>query len=342
MTMHASVIPDLRLPFEVLDCLMPMHVAVDGQGRLCHAGPTIRKMLGPAASVGVRLLDLVEVRRPAGIAEFTGLMGQAGSRLSLALRTAPHLPLRGVIMPLPDSSGAILDVSLGLSFARAVADFSLTLRDFSPCDQTVELLYLHEANSSTARLSRHLSQRLQAAHASAHFQARTDALTGLSNRRAIDDELDQLLATRHQDFSLMHLDLDLFKVVNDTHGHAAGDAVLIEVSRVLDRELRRNDFPARVGGDEFLVILRPAPAPGVAARIASRLIARIEKPIRFENVLCQVSASIGIVSTLQYAERPTVERMMADVDAALYEAKKDGRGRFALFAKGKMLGKTKR
>lgn len=337
MTIHAAVIPDLTLPFDVLDRLMPMHVALDERGGLRHLGPTIRKMLGPLAKRGARLLDLVEIRRPAGIGDFASLMRQAGARLTLVLRDAPHLPLRGVLMPLPDGTGAILDVSLGLSFARAVADFSLTLPDFSPCDQTVELLYLHEANSSTARLSRHLSERLQAAHASAHFQARTDALTGLSNRRAIDDELEKLLATRHQDFSLMHMDLDLFKVVNDTHGHAAGDAVLIEVGRVLDGELRRNDFPARVGGDEFLVILRPALAPGVAARIATRLIQRIEKPIRFGNVLCNVSASIGIVSTTQYAKRPSVARIMADVDAALYKAKNDGRGRFAIFATGKQI-----
>lgn len=334
MTFHASVISNLTLPFEVLDRLMPMHMAVEANGQLRHMGPTICKMLGSDDCNGARLLDLVEMRRPAGITDFDGLMRLAGSRLSLVLKSAPHLPLRGVIMPLPDGSGAILDVSLGLSFARAVADFSLTLPDFSPCDQTLELLYLHEANSATARLSRHLSERLQAAHASAHFQARTDALTGLSNRRAIDDELDILLSTQLHEFSLLHLDLDFFKKVNDTYGHAAGDAVLIEVGRVLDRELRRNDFPARVGGDEFLIILRPALKPGAAGQIASRLIERIETPIRWENVQCRVSASIGIVSTTQYPDRPTAERMMADVDAALYQAKKDGRGRFALCQEG--------
>lgn len=333
MNMHAPAgLPGLTLPFDVLDVLMPMHVAVDADGRMRHAGPTIVKMLGGAPVAGMPLLEAFELRRPAGITDFARLAEQAGLRLSLVPKAASHLPLRAVIMPLPGGDGMILDISLGLSFARAVADLSLTMHDFSPCDQTIELLYLHEANTSTMRLSRHLSERLQAAHASAHHQARTDVLTGLNNRRAMDDELEHLLVERNHEISLLHLDLDLFKHVNDTYGHAAGDAVLVEVGRILGQELRRNDFPARVGGDEFLIILRPAMTDEVAGKIASRLIERIEVPVHFENHVCRVSASIGIVSTFHYTERPSIERILADVDATLYQAKHDGRGRFAIFA----------
>lgn len=335
MNMHAP--PDqlsLTLPTDVLDVLMPMHVAVDAVGRIRHIGPTIAKILGGGSLAGMALFDVFEVRRPAGVSDFTGLIERAGRRLSLIPKATDHLPLRGVIMPLPGGDGLILDVSLGLSFARAVTDYSLTLPDFSPCDQTIELLYLHEANSSTARLSRHLSERLQAAHAAAQQQARTDVLTGLSNRRAMDDELTHLLVERNHEFSLLHLDLDLFKYVNDTYGHAAGDAVLVEVGRILGREVRRNDFPARVGGDEFLIVLRPALTNDVAGRIATRLIKRIERPVRFENHVCKISASIGIVSTTQYATRPTIEQMLADVDTALYQAKNGGRGQYAIFDGG--------
>lgn len=335
MNMYATAgLPGLTLPFDVLDVMMPMHVAVDGEGRMRHAGPTIAKILGGASVEGAALLDVFDLRRPADVVDFAGLSDQLGLRLSLVPKTAAHLPLRAVIMPLPGGDGMILDISLGLSFARAVADFSLTLRDFSPCDQTIELLYLHEANSSTARLSRHLSERLQAAHASAQHQARTDVLTGLGNRRAMDDELEHLLVERNHEFSLLHLDLDFFKHVNDTYGHAAGDAVLVEVGRILHREVRRNDFPARVGGDEFLIVLRPALDVEIAGRIATRLIERIERPVRFEGHACNVSASIGIVSTTQYAKRPTIGQMTADVDTALYKAKNAGRGRYAIFDGG--------
>lgn len=323
--------PSLTLPSAVLDRLMPMHVSLNHDGHVRHAGPTIAKILGLAEGTGPSVFDVFDIRRPVGITGFPDLIVAAGARLSLVPKAAPQLTLRGVFMPLSDQDGAILDTSFGLSFARGVKDFCLTLSDFSPCDQTVELLYLHEANTSTAELSRNLSERLQCAHAAAQHQARTDVLTGLGNRRAIDDELERLLSSRNHDFTLMHLDLDHFKNVNDTFGHAAGDAVLLEVGRILDQDLRRNDFAARVGGDEFLTILRPALAPDVAGHIAHRLIERIEKPVRVKNNLCRISASIGLVSTTQYAVRPTVEQIMEDVDEALYRAKNGGRGRYSMF-----------
>ncbi len=332
MTIHSPppTRPELRLPIAVLDRLMPMHLSIDPRGQIRHAGPTIRKMLGWDGSGPPSIFEHVEIRRPQGVDDVKALMQQAGSRLSLALKTAPDLQLRGVLLPVEDGGGAIIDISLGLYFARAVAEFSLTLHDFSPCDQTVELLYLHEANTSTTRLSTRLSERLQSAHAAAQYQARTDVLTGLSNRRAMDDELERLLSDKNQDFTLLHLDLDLFKEVNDTHGHAAGDAVLMNVGAILSRELRRNDFPARIGGDEFLVLLRPTVGEEVAGRIAQRLIQRIEAPLAFEGIECAVSASIGIVMTTRYSQRPTMNELMADADAALYRAKHAGRGRYVV------------
>ncbi|WP_224815532.1 GGDEF domain-containing protein [Hasllibacter sp. MH4015] len=326
---------DGALPAAIMDRLMPMHLSLGPDGTILHAAPTIAKMLGLDNPVGDCVFDRMEFRRPRGIADMENLLSHAGCRLSLALQSAPDIPLRGVAFAVPDpdtgGQGGIMDVSLGLSFARAVADFSLTLSDFSPCDQTVELLYLHEANASTARLSRHLSERLRAAHDAAERQARTDMLTSLANRRAMDDQITRALEDLHQDFTLLHLDLDLFKTVNDTLGHAAGDAVLMEVGRILSRELRRTDFPARVGGDEFVVLLRPAVPPFVAARIAQRLIDRIEVPIPFEGETCRISASIGIVASTQYTDRPSLEQIMSDVDTALYRAKNEGRGRFVMF-----------
>lgn len=331
MNMHVTHgTAGITLPFDVLDVLMPMHVVIDVKGCMYHAGPTMRKMLGDASVVGIPLLDLFATRHPADIPDFSRLKTHAGGRLSLVLKSATHLPFRAVIMPLPGEDGMILDISLGLSFARAVSDFSLTLHDFSPTDQTIELLYLHEANSSTARLSRHLSERLQSAHDAAQHQARTDVLTGLNNRRAMDDELEYLLTKGGHDFTLMQLDLDMFKHVNDTYGHAAGDAVLVEVGRILNEEIRRTDFPARVGGDEFLLILRPALSAQVAGRIASRLIERIEVPVPVNDHTCQVSASIGIATTTQYPRRPRMEKLVADVDGALYQAKNAGRGRYVI------------
>ncbi|MEJ6389316.1 GGDEF domain-containing protein [Gymnodinialimonas ulvae] len=321
----------LVLPQSVMDALLPMHIHIGADGTILHAGPTCERMVGSPGSVGRQILDVFRIRRPDGIDNFDALMQAANQRLSLSLRQADHLPFRGVIQPLPGGAGAVMNLSFGLSFARAVTEFSLTLTDFAPTDQTVELLYLNEAKASTTRLSEHLTNRLQDAHAIAQAQARTDVLTGLSNRRAMDDELKYLISSRNQDFTLMHLDLDLFKQVNDTHGHAAGDAVLMEIGKILDSELRRHDFPARIGGDEFLIALRPAQSDAVVARIANRIIRRIEEPIYIEDITVRISASVGIASTPSYQRRPELKQLMEDVDNALYAAKHNGRGQYSIF-----------
>lgn len=311
-----------------LDVLMPMHLWADPEGRVVQAGPTLTKMAQRGDLAGQPLFRLLEFRRPARVTGVQGLMAQAGQRIGLALRNAPDLPLRGALTSLPEGTGLILDISLGLSFARAVSQFGLTLNDFSPCDQTVELLYLHEANTSTMALSRHLSQRLEAARAAAEAQALTDPLTGLANRRAMDAEITRSLADLSLDFGLLHIDLDHFKQVNDTYGHAAGDAVLERVGAVLHRYLRHMDMAARVGGDEFLVILRDCEDRADLGPVAARLIAALEEPVAFEGQLCRISASIGMTSSADYPERPGLDRLLADADAALYAAKRGGRGRF--------------
>jgi diguanylate cyclase (GGDEF)-like protein len=313
-----------------LDALLPMHLWIDPAGRIVQAGPTLTKMARMGALAGRPIGDVVALRRPALPPGGAALAALAGQRIGLVLTRAPDLPLRGVLAALPGGAGSILDISLGLSFARGVAEFGLTMNDFSPCDQTVELLFLHEANNATTALSRQLSARLEAARAAAERQALTDPLTGLANRRAMDAALAAALADPQIDVGLMQIDLDLFKQVNDTLGHAAGDAVLARVGALLRRDLRQTDLAARVGGDEFLVLVADCDGPAELAALARRLIAGIEQPVPFAGQLCRVSASVGAATSCAYAERPTAERLLADVDAALYAAKRAGRGRHAL------------
>ena len=315
-----------------LDALMPMHLWADPDGRVVQAGPTLTKMARRGDLTGLNLFRVLEMRRPARVDGVQALMALAGQRLGLVLSNARDLPLRGALTTLPEGTGLILDISLGLSFARAVSEFGLTLNDFSPCDQTVELLYLHEANSSTMALSRHLTQRLEAARAAAETQALTDALTGLANRRAMDAEIARALSDPSREFGLLHVDLDLFKQVNDSFGHAAGDAVLARVGEVLRHELRHTDVAGRVGGDEFLVLIRDCEAAVDLGGIATRIIAALERPVIHEGQVCQISARIGIAASADYAMRPGLDRLLADTDDALYRAKRGGRGRFVSHA----------
>ena len=315
----------------MLDRLLPMHLLLDADRTIRHAGPTLSKMAARGDLTGIPATEVIELRRPCGLDRFDRLLATAGDRLTLALRGADDLPLRGVLMEMP-AGGALIDVSLGLSFERAVTRFGLIVSDFSPCDQTVELLYLQEANAAISRLSRQLTDRLTAAREAAEQEALTDPLTSLANRRAMDAELRRLLCDPRAEFALLHLDLDFFKQVNDTRGHAAGDHVLTEVSRILRDDLRRMDMAARVGGDEFHVILRDTITLPAISALAGRLIRRIERPIPFEGSICRVSASVGVAATNAYTTRPSADALMADADAALYRAKKAGRATFVIHA----------
>jgi len=190
------------------------------------------------------------------------------------------------------------------------------------------MLYLVEAKSLVIEESRRLNQRLQNARLAAEEQAFSDTLTGLCNRRAMDRHL-RNLAAAGVPFGLMHLDLDFFKSVNDTHGHAAGDHVLQVVAKVLCKETRAQDMVARVGGDEFVLIFDRLVERKRLYAIAHRIVRRLEQPILFRGHECRVSGSIGITTSTFY-RFPDPDRMLSDADLALYASKHSGRARATL------------
>src|SRR5690606_16624789 len=118
----------------------------------------------------------------------------------------------------------LIDLSFGIAVIEAVRRHDLTATDFAATDLAVEMLYLAEARAAVMRAALSLNDRLRAARREAEALAMRDTLTGLGNRRALDEALQRLIA-RREPFGLMHLHLDYFKDVNDTLGHAAGDAV---------------------------------------------------------------------------------------------------------------------
>jgi diguanylate cyclase (GGDEF)-like protein len=133
------------------------------------------------------------------------------------------------------------------------------------------------------------------------------------------------MAQSGEGFALVHLDLDYFKQVNDTHGHAAGDHVLQIVARRMLSLVRPSDVIARVGGDEFILVLDGMQARDVLADLSRRLIAKLEEPIEHDGATCRVSASIGATLSCLY-ETLDIGQMMADADQVLYAAKDAGRG----------------
>ena len=304
--------------------LCPMHLLVDNMGRVVNAGPTIGKLLPECPSNRCGLFDVVDVRRPRGITDIKTLGARAGQKLSLRLRGGRDLALKGVFLPVP-GQGGVLNLSFGITIMEGVREFGLSASDFAVTDLAIEMLYLIEAKSAAMAVSRKLNQRLQGAKIAAEEQAFTDTLTGLKNRRAVDHVLPRLL-DRGEAVTLMQVDLDFFKAVNDTHGHPAGDHVLQEVARILVRETRQGDCVARVGGDEFVIILIGEMDAAAVAYTARRIISKVEAPIRWRDDTCRISASIGIACN-RVEETEGASALWSRADAALYDAKNAGRGR---------------
>lgn len=307
------------------DVLCPMHMRLDAGGTLRHAGPTLAKLFPGRDLAGQGLFELFEVARPREAGSMAALLNAPGGKLRLHPRVPRGIALKGVIVPW--DGGALVNLSFGISVIEAVRAYDLTNTDFAATDMTIEMLYLVEAKSAAMEASRKLNQRLEGAMIAAEEQAVTDTLTGLKNRRALDHIAGRLVE-RGRDFAVMVVDLDYFKAVNDTLGHAAGDHVLRQVARILVDATREGDTAARVGGDEFVLVFPGLSDRARLAAIARRLIARLSSPIPFEGRTCRISASIGIARSAAY-EQPDAARMLADADAALYDSKREGRGRHA-------------
>ncbi len=315
----------LTLDHAALDRLMPMHALVSPTGHIRRTGPTLAKLRPGEGLQGARFLEVFELRRPRNIARIAELAALGPTALSLRLRDRPEMPLKGLSVALDTGEGLFVNLSFGIAAVEAVGAFDLNGSDFPPTDLTTGMLYLVEAKEAVMRESRNLNMRLQGAKIAAEEAAFTDTLTGLKNRRAMDMILARYAACR-ESFSLMHIDLDFFKQVNDTHGHAAGDHVLQVAARILKDETRDDDTACRFGGDEFVLIFHRMTDRGRLAKVAARILARLERPIPFEGHDCRISGSIGIAVSDDYAA-PKPEQMLIDADMALYASKKAGRAR---------------
>jgi diguanylate cyclase (GGDEF)-like protein/PAS domain S-box-containing protein len=160
-----------------------------------------------------------------------------------------------------------------------------------------------------------------------------DALTGLPNRVLF---LDRLQHAMRRDLrregvdatAVLFLDLDRFKIVNDSLGHLVGDRLLVEVARRLELALRPGDTVARLGGDEFTVLLEDLADREEAGTVADRMLETLNEPFQFEDRELYLSASIGIAMAVPAA---TPDEVIRDADAAMYRAKAEGKGRHAMF-----------
>jgi diguanylate cyclase (GGDEF)-like protein/PAS domain S-box-containing protein len=271
----------------------------DAQGRFLYASPASRAVLGrsPEELAG-RTMEELRFIHPDDVAHVRATRDRLGDGAGTA--TITWRALR------PDGSIAWIETA-----ARTVTDDH---------GRRTELVAVH----------RDISERKAAEVELAH-QAMHDALTGLPNRSLFLDRLGQGLRRARRagtNVAVLFLDLDRFKLINDSFGHAAGDRVLCAVAERLTTALRPSDTISRFGGDELTVLCEDVDGEAAARAIAHRLIARLEEPFLVDDGEAFLQASIGIAVGGADA---VPEDLIRDADAAMYRAKERGAGRVELF-----------
>jgi diguanylate cyclase (GGDEF)-like protein len=213
------------------------------------------------------------------------------------------------------------------AFGRSLRDaLSRRHRELS---QALEALHQRDAELASNRLS------LEQLNAELHRQATHDALTGLPNRSLFTDRLKQAMAhaTRdHKVFAVMVLDLNRFKLINDSLGHGVGDTLLCHVAQKLKGALRATDTVARAGGDEFLLILEDVVDRDGVALVAEKLVAAVSEPCMVAGTELHTSLSVGI--GLFPHDGETADVLLGHADEAMYAAKKAVRNSYQFFEPG--------
>jgi diguanylate cyclase (GGDEF)-like protein len=250
---------------------------------------------------------------------------------------------------MPGMSG--IDTLKQLRHTRSISDLPVimvTAKDGS--DDVVEALGLGANDYVTKPIDFAVALARIRAHVTAR---RADPLTGLPNRVLFMERLSRLLAREQgrdtKPFSVVFLDVDRFKLINDSLGHAAGDELLLEIARRLESSLRPTDMVspeanehtlARIGGDEFTILLDGVGDEHQARAIAERLRLAVASPIRLQNREIVASISIGIVVSAARYER--AEDMVRDADTAMYRAKELGKARCEIFDTSMLLAAQER
>ncbi len=240
------------------------------------------------------------------------------------------LLIAGATTPLP-MSVATIALGVGLMLALVLIRQLITLSmnqqlNLQLKDQAISL------ESINRELNIQMAERLRIQEKLA-FDVLHDQLTGLANRRLFLDRLGQAIkrSKRHggMSFGVLFMDLDQFKVVNDSLGHSCGDQLLISVGRRLEEGLRSGDTVARFGGDEFAILLDDLDDEASAAIIAEKVREKVGQPFRICDRDLHITASIGIVTDLTKYDH--AEDLLRDVDLAMYQAKARGKARCVMF-----------
>jgi diguanylate cyclase (GGDEF)-like protein len=289
--------------------------------------PSLRTLLGPG-----NYRELMEPVDSDVADEMRDLLDRSGGAITLDTpfgggRLQRYLEARGVthamVAPLPGEERVIGAIMLANRFG--------VVRSFDHDD--LRLLDTLAGNASVALQYDRLEQavlQLSVLQEQLHHQAYHDPLTSLANRSLFTDKVKETIAQRHGEVAVLFIDLDDFKTVNDSLGHAAGDELLIAVASRLRACLRPEDLIARLGGDEFAVMVEDAhDAQDAAVKVARRIMEAFVLPVGVGSESVAVYLSVGIATN--HGGDFSAEELIRNADVAMYKAKTSGKGHFEVF-----------
>lgn len=308
----------------MIDILCPMFLTVGADGCIEQVGPTL-SLIFTQEIQKKNFFEVFSVEKPRRVNDFERLKTRLGTKLVLTARPDGGDPIqfRSVATELHNSPGGLLlDLSFGTSLSDAIKRFNLSGADFKPNDFSIDLFYTFETQRALLDDSQKMTDALTSAKEAAEREANLDSLTGIANRRSLYQQLEGMLHRPKDDIdlALLHIDLDKFKAINDTFGHAAGDEILKHTAKVMEAWAGPDDLPVRIGGDEFALVLDGPHDKTSLFSLAENLIANITTPVRIDGHSCKVGASIGIVR-FRAGDALSSDRLLINSDMALYEAK---------------------
>jgi diguanylate cyclase (GGDEF)-like protein len=289
--------------------------------------PSLRTLLGPG-----NYRELMEPVDAEVADEMRRLLERGSGAITLDRpfgggRLQRYLEARGVthamIAPLPGEERVIGAIMLANRFG--------VVRSFDYED--LRLLDTLAGNASVALQYDRLEQavlQLSVLQEQLHHQAYHDPLTNLANRALFTDKVKETIAQRRGELAVLFIDLDDFKTINDSLGHAAGDELLVSVASRLRGCLRPEDLVARLGGDEFAVMVEDAhDAEGAAVKVVRRIMEAFVLPVGVGSESVAVYASVGVA--VSHGRDFSAEELIRDADVAMYKAKTAGKGHFQVF-----------
>ena len=271
-------------------------------------------------------LALYKEKKPDIVLSDINMPEMDGLEMAAAIREIDHLQPIVITSAFNDRETLLKAINLGVDgFVTKPVDLNLLLEKLELTAQNLQ----NRIDAERAR-EKEFAEKEKKLYEQAHY----DTLTGIPNRSLFSSKLKEALRRSTDEDSkmaILFIDLDDFKPVNDNYGHKAGDFVLRKVAKNIKNTIRKNDFIARIGGDEFAMIIENIMGRECLNILAKKIIKAVQKPVYYHKKELRVSCSIGIAEYAPCDTSGDKDELIHNADIAMYEAKKRGKAKFVFW-----------